>query len=383
MVANTDGRPTERDAWLALGLIPEVGAATFHRLVQGLGSAEAVLRAKAGALEQVPGISQQVARAIVSFPWQDALDRELRVIETRGLGLIRFGDEGYPELLAAIHSPPPILYVRGTIEPEDRVAVAIVGSRQASQYGSAMAEQISGELAERGVTIVSGMARGIDAAAHRSALRAAGRTIAVLGCGLGVTYPPEHAELADQIAEQGALISEFPIFTPPKPGHFPQRNRIISGLARGIVVIEAGLKSGAMITANYALEQGREVFAVPGQVTSRSSRGCHQLIKAGAKLTEGWEDILEEIELQMTPGSQVVRDPTPVSRSLAQEEILIIDAMEAGPMQIDDLIGRTQLPAGQMASLLLSLMLKGMIEELPGKSFAKRLRPPHGAGSRV
>jgi DNA processing protein len=380
MVANTDGRPTERDAWLALGLIPEVGAATFYRLVRGLGSAEAVLRAKAGALEQVPGISQQVARAIVSFPWQDALDRELRVIETRGLGLIRFGDEGYPELLAAIHSPPPILYVRGTIEPEDRVAVAIVGSRQASQYGSAMAEQISGELAERGVTIVSGMARGIDAAAHRSALRAAGRTIAVLGCGLGVTYPPEHAELADQIAEQGALISEFPIFTPPKPGHFPQRNRIISGLARGIVVIEAGLKSGAMITANYALEQGREVFAVPGQVTSRSSRGCHQLIKAGAKLTEGWEDILEEIELQMTPGSQVVRDPTPVSRSLAQEEILIIDAMEAGPMQIDDLIGRTQLPAGQMASLLLSLMLKGMIEELPGKSFAKRLRP---AKSRV
>ena len=374
-MAGTEQRLIERDAWLALCLIPEVGAATFHRLVQGLGSVEAVLRAKAGALEQVPGISQQVARAIASFPWQDALDRELRVIETRGLGLIRFGDEGYPELLAAIHSPPPILYVRGTIEPKDRVAVAIVGSRQASQYGSAMAEQISGELAERGVTIVSGMARGIDAAAHRSALRAAGRTIAVLGCGLGVTYPPEHAELADQIAEQGALISEFPIFTPPKPGHFPQRNRIISGLARGIVVIEAGLKSGALITANYALEQGRDVFAVPGQVTSRSSRGCHQLIKAGAKLTEGWEDILEEIELQMTPGSQVVRDPTPVSRSLAQEEILIIDAMEAGPMQIDDLIGRTQLPAGQMASLLLSLMLKGMIEELPGKSFAKRLRP--------
>lgn len=374
-MAGTEQRPIERNAWLALGLIPEVGAATFHRLVQGLGSAEAVLRAKAEALERVPGISQQVARAIVSFPWQDALDRELRVIETRGLGLIRFGDEGYPELLAAIHSPPPILYLRGTIEPEDRVAVAIVGSRQASPYGSTMAEQISGELAERGVTIVSGMARGIDAAAHRSALRAAGRTIAVLGCGLGVTYPPEHAELADQIAEQGALISEFPIFTPPKPGHFPQRNRIISGLARGVVVIEAGLKSGALITANYALEQGREVFAVPGQATSRSSRGCHQLIKAGAKLTEGWEDIWEEIELQVAPGVQVVRDLTPVSRSLAQEEILIIDALEAGPMQIDDLIGRTQLPAGQMASLLLSLMLKGMIEELPGKSFAKRLRP--------
>lgn len=375
MMASTEGCLRERDAWLALGLIPEVGATTFHRLVQGFGSAEAVLRAKVETLEQIAGISRQVARAIASFPWRDALDRELRVVETRGLGLIRFGDESYPDLLAAIHSPPPILYLRGTIGPKDRVAVAIVGSRQASPYGNAMAEQISGELAERGVTIVSGMARGIDAAAHRGAMRAAGRTIAVLGCGLGVTYPPEHAELADQIAAQGALISEFPIFTPPKPGHFPQRNRIISGLARGVVVIEAGIDSGALITANYALEQGREVFAVPGQVTSRFSRGCHQLIKEGAKLTEGWEDIWEEIEPQVVPGVETGRDLPPVGSVLEPEEILIIDALEAGPLQIDDLIGQTQLPVGQMASLLLSLLLKGMIEELPGKSFAKRLRP--------
>ncbi|MDD5559577.1 DNA-processing protein DprA [Candidatus Methylomirabilis sp.] len=378
-MANIEGRLQERDAWLALGLIPDVGAATFHRLVQALGSAEAVLGAKAEALEQVPGISQQIARAVARFPWRDALDRELRVIETRGLGLVRFGDERYPELLAAIYSPPPVLYLRGTIQPKDRVAVAIVGSRKATPYGSAMAEQISGELAERGVTIVSGMARGIDAAAHRGALDAAGRTIAVLGCGLGVTYPPEHAELADRIAAQGALISEFPIFTPPKPGHFPRRNRIISGLARGVVVIEAGLESGALITANYALEQGREVFAVPGQATSRSSSGCHQLIKAGAKLTEGWEDIWEELEPQLTLPTQAGRDVTCASPPLEQDEILIVDTLEAGPLQIDDLIDRTQLPAGKMASLLLSLMLKGMIEELPGKSFAKRLRPiKHG-----
>ncbi|MDE2483769.1 MAG: DNA-processing protein DprA [candidate division NC10 bacterium] len=374
-MAGTGQRITEREAWLALGLIPEVGSATFHRLVQGLGSAEAVLRANVEALAQVPGINRQVAQAVASFPWQDALDRELRVIETRGFDLIRFGDGGYPELLAAIHSPPPILYLRGTMRPEDRVAVAIVGSRMASPYGSAIAEQISGELAQRGVTIVSGMARGIDAAAHRGALRAGGRTIAVLGCGLGVTYPSEHAELADQIAAQGALISEFPIFTPPKPSHFPQRNRIISGLARGVVVIEAGLDSGALITANYALEQGRDVFAVPGQVTSRFSRGCHQLIKAGAKLTEGWEDIWEEIEPQVVTPAQTVLDLSLVRSPLEPEEILIVDTLEAGPMQIDDLIDRTQLPAGQMASLLLSLMLKGMIEELPGKSFAKRLRP--------
>jgi DNA processing protein len=278
-------------------------------------------------------------------------------------------------LLAAIHSPPPILYLRGTIRPEDRVAIAIVGSRQASSYGCTIAEQISGALAERGVTIVSGMARGIDAAAHRGALRTAGRTIAVLGCGLGVTYPPEHTELADQIAAQGAVVSEFPIFTPPKPSHFPRRNRIISGLSRGVVVIEAGLDSGALITANYALEQGREVFAVPGQVTSRLSIGCHQLIKAGAKLAEGWEDIWEEIELQVTPRAPIQQDLIPARGTLEPEEILIVDALEAGSVQIDDLIGQAQLPAGQMASLLLSLMLKGIIEELPGKRFAKRIRP--------
>ncbi len=375
LMGRTERELEERDAWLALGLIPEVGAATFHRLVKGLGSAEAVLMAPIEALEQVPGVSREAARAVAAYSWREALDRELRVIETRGLGLLRFGDEGYPEPLAAIHSPPPILYLRGTLRPQDRVAVAIVGSRKGTSYGIAMAERISGELAQRGVTVVSGMARGIDAAAHRGALEAGGRTIAVLGCGLGVTYPPEHAELSDQIATDGAVLSEFPVFAPPKPDHFPRRNRIISGLALGVVVVEAGTESGALITANYALEQGREVFAVPGQVTVRSSRGCHQLIKAGAKLTESWEDIWEEIGLQVGPPSQVGMRVAAASPPLEQEEVLVVDALEAGPLQIDDLIGRTRLPPGQMASLLLSLMLKGVIEELPGKSFAKRLRP--------
>ncbi len=368
----------ERDAWLALGLIPEVGAATFHRLVKGLGSAEAVLTASMEALEQVPGVSREVARAVSDFPWREALERELRVIETRGLGLLRLGDEGYPESLAAIYSPPPVVYLRGTILPQDRVAVAIVGSRKATSYGIAMAERIGGELAQRGVTIVSGMARGIDAAGHRGALDVGGRTIAVLGCGLGVTYPPEHADLSDQIVANGAVLSEFPVFAPPKPDHFPRRNRIISGLTLGVVVVEAGTESGALITANYALEQGREVFAVPGQVTARSSRGCHLLIKAGAKLTEDWEDIWEEIEPQVGPPLEVGIRAAAGSPPLEQEEVMVVDALEAGPLQIDDLIGRTRLPAGQMASLLLSLMLKGVIEELPGKSFARRLRPFRG-----
>jgi DNA processing protein len=371
----TEQRLRERDAWLALNLIPEVGAASFHRLVKWLGSAEAVLTASTEALEQVTGVSREAARAVAGFPWREALDRELRVMETRGLDLLRFGDEGYPEPLATIYLPPPVIYVRGMIQPQDRVSIAIVGSRKATSYGIAMAERISGELALRGVTIVSGMARGIDAAAHRGALEAGGRTIAVLGCGLGVTYPPEHGELSDQIGANGAVLSEFPVFAPPKPDHFPRRNRIISGLALGVVVVEAGTESGALITANFALEQGREVFAIPGQVTARSSRGCHQLIKAGAKLTEGWEDIWEEIEPQVGPPSQVGTRAAAASPPLEQEEVLIVDALEAGPLQIDDLIGRTRLPAGQMASLLLSLLLKGVIEELPGKSFARRLRP--------
>jgi DNA processing protein len=374
-MARTEEPPGERDAWLALCLIPEVGAATFYRLVGGLGSPEAVLMAPMEALESVPGVSREAARAIAGFPWREALDRELRVIETRGFGLRRFGEGDYPELLATIHAPPPIIYLRGTLQVEDRVAVGIVGSRKGSSYGIAMAERISGELARRGLTIVSGMARGIDAAAHRGALEAGGRTIAVLGCGLGVTYPPEHGELSDRIAEKGALVSEFPVFAPPKPDHFPRRNRIISGLSLGVVVVEAGMESGALITANYALEQGREVFAVPGQATSRSSRGCHQLIKAGAKLTETWEDIWEEIEPQVGRPAQSGNRVLSVSLSLELEETLVLDALEAGPVQIDDLIGQTGLPPGQMASLLLSLMLKGMIEELPGKSFARRLRP--------
>ena len=374
-MGETEQRVEDRDAWLALGLIPEVGAATFHRLIKGLGSAEAVLTASVGALERIPGVSGEAARAVADFPWREALGRELRVIETRGFSLLRFGDEGYPESLAAIYSPPPVIYVRGTMRPQDRLAIAIVGSRKATSYGIALAERISEELAQRGVTIVSGMARGIDGAAHRGALEAGGRTIAVLGCGLGVTYPPEHAELSDRIAASGAILSEFPVFAPPKPDHFPRRNRIISGLALGVVVVEAGIESGALITANYALEEGREVFAVPGQVTARSSRGCHQLIKAGAKLTESWEDIWEEIEPQVGPPSQLGIRTAGGSPPLEQEEVLIVDALEAGPLQIDDLLGRTRLPAGHMASLLLSLMLKGVIEELPGKSFARRLRP--------
>ncbi|MGH7412455.1 MAG: DNA-processing protein DprA [Candidatus Methylomirabilis sp.] len=367
--------PGEPDAWLALSLIPQVGAATFHRLVEGLGSALTVLTAPVEVLERVPGVSRDSARAIAAFSWREALERERRVIETRGFALLRFGEEGYPQPLAAIHAPPPILYLRGTLRMEDRVAIGIVGSRKATSYGIAMAEQISGELARRGVTIVSGMARGIDAAAHRGALDAGGRTIAVLGCGLGVTYPQEHGELSDQIAAHGALVSEFPVFAPPKPDHFPRRNRIISGLALGVVVVEAGIESGALITANYALEQGREVFAVPGQATARSSRGCHQLIKVGAKLTEGWEDIWEEIEPQVGPPVSVGTRAAGVVPPLDQDEILIVDALEAGPLQIDELLSRTGVAAGQMASLLLSLMLKGVIEELPGKSFARRLRP--------
>jgi len=359
---------------LALSLIPEIGAATFHRLIHAIGSATAVLGAPTERLEAIPGVGREAAAAIGGFPWREALERELRIVEARGYALLRLGEAGYPEALAAAHAAPPVLYLKGTLDPQDRAAIAVVGSRRPTPYGVAMAEQLSADLAQRGLTIVSGLARGIDAAAHRGALEAGGRTIAVLGCGLGVTYPPEHGDLAEQIAANGALVSEFPVFAPPTADHFPRRNRIISGLTLGVVVVEAGIESGALITANYALQQGREVFAIPGQVTSRSSRGCHQLIKEGAKLVEGWEDVWDEIEAQVGPARSVGGRAHASVPALAEDEALIVDALEGGPLQIDELLARTRLSASEMASVLLSLMLKGVVEEQPGKRFARRLR---------
>jgi DNA processing protein len=286
---------------------------------------------------------------------------------------IALDGERYPEVLRAIADPPAVLYCDGQIEPQDRQAVAIVGSRQATPYGLRVTETLARELSGAGFTIVSGFARGIDAAAHRAALEAGGRTIAVLGCGLDVTYPPEHASLREEIAASGAVLTEFPAGTPPKPSHFPQRNRIISGLSLGVVVVEAAEDSGSLITARLALEQGREVFAVPGPFDAPLSRGPHGLIKQGAKLVETADDIIEELLPQIETAGMPKRRPA-LSKAteipnLSPEERLLLDQMSREPLHLDDLTERSGLTPAGVAGILLGLELKDLVRQLPGQRY--------------
>ena len=292
-------------------------------------------------------------------------------------------DEDYPELLRQIHDPPPFLYVRGELLPEDQKALAIVGSRQCSEYGRAVARRISQELARRGFTIVSGLARGIDGAAHEGALSVGGRTLGVLGCGVDVAYPLEHLSLKEAISKQGAVISEFPLATAPVPENFPRRNRVISGLCLGVIVVEAADQSGALITATSALEQGREVFAVPGPIGSKTSVGTHRLIKQGAKLIEGVEDILEEISGQLQPSgpsrsvSTVSAGPPdrqagpPRWSGLNPEEQMIYELLSHEPRHVDDLTVQAGRASSEMAGLLLQLELKGAARQLAGHMYIR------------
>jgi len=360
----------EREAILALSLIPSVGPNQVLRLIEHMGSARAALAASLEQLRLVPGIGA-AAETIRSFPWQKALQEELRLLDRMGFSLLVWRDPEYPESLRSIPSPPPVLYLKGTFTERDRITIAIVGSRTTTSYGRAVAERLAFDLAARNLTIVSGMARGIDSAAHRGALASGGRTLAVLGSGLGRIYPPENRALAEKIATSGAVLSEFPILAPPRPENFPRRNRIISGLALGVVVVEAGLQSGALITAGHALEQGREVFAIPGSIASKNSQGCHRLIKEGAKLVESWEDVWEELEPQLPPPPSL-KEPSPEEEPQGEEGRLY-QLLEAGPLHIDELLVRSELPPSQLASILLTLAMKGFVEELPGKRFVRKL----------
>src|SRR5437870_7928683 len=299
---------------------------------------------------------------------------------------IPLGDERYPELLRAIYDPPAVLYCDGSVEPGDRQAVAIVGSRQATPYGLRITETLAGELSALGFTILSGFARGIDAAAHRAALAAGGRTIAGLGCGLDVDYPPGHASLHAEIAGSGAVLTEFAPGTPPRATNFPRRNRIISGLALGVVVVEAADDSGSLITARLALEQGREVFAVPGPIDAPTSRGPHGLLKQGAKLVETVDDIVEELlpqlETMRTPLSQDSmvtgagkrRSFAPKPPDLSSEEQVVLRVIGREPSHLDDLTEQSHLPAAEVARILLGLELKALVHQLPGQQYCLKKR---------
>ncbi len=357
----------EREAWLALNMVPHVGPANFALLLEHIGTAKRVLKAPLTALERIPSIGPATAKAIRSFPAEATVARERKRMAARGLRFLTLRDAGYPAPLREIHQPPPVLYIRGRWEELDRRAVAIVGSRDATPFGRGVADRLAFDLAARGLTIVSGLARGIDAAAPRGALRGGGRTLAVLGSGADIVYPSEHRKLAEAITERGGLLSEFPLGTNPHRGNFPQRNRLISGLCLGVVVVEAAVDSGALITANHALEQGREVFAVPGKARSRLSQGCHRLIKTGAKLTEGWEDVIEELGIQPLVPQETVPSLPPVEG----EEGRVLALLGEEPVHIDAIIVSSRLPAPAVAASLLSLEMKGWVKQLSGKTFVR------------
>jgi DNA processing protein len=362
---------TEREARWACGLVPQLGGVALQGFVSTFGSVAVALRASPDALRRVAGIGPAIVEAMGRFPWVRRLRQDQARVAEAGLTVVVWGDAEYPARLHAIASAPPVLYVRGKWEPEDEPAVAIVGSRRATAYGEEMACELARELGRRGLTIVSGLARGIDAAAHRGALEVGARTVAVLGSGLDRIYPPEHEGLAADVAGSGALLSEFPLGTAPLRLHFPRRNRIISGLSLGVVVVEAGVESGALITAHHALEQGREVFAVPGRVHARYSEGCHRLIKAGAKLVESWEDVFAELvpNLKRRRRGRPAGPPPP---DLTPDERRIYDLLADGPLHIDALIVHSGWGGGRAASVLVGLEMKGAIRQLQGKVFERK-----------
>jgi DNA processing protein len=321
----------------------------------------------------LPGLREKLA----AIQQSSAFARELACLEAAQISIISIADAHYPQSLRWTPDPPLVLYLHGALEEEDGLAVAVVGSRKPSNYGKAMAQRFSAELVQHGFTVVSGLARGIDSQAHRSALQAGGRTIAILGSGLNVIYPPENRRLCERIRGQGAILSEFPLDTKPDRWNFPRRNRIISGLALGTLVIEAAAHSGALHTARHTLEQGREVFAIPGRIDVPHSRGANNLIKQGAKLVECVDDIVAEFPdaVQTAAAHQWAAQesvlPVRTLEALSEEEMQILTLLQPEETHIDTLIQSSKLPAHLVSSILVTLELRGLIHQLPGKFFAR------------
>ncbi len=361
--------------WLALSLTPGVGSVLFKRLLDPFKNPEAVFKASLKDLVEVEGVGERIAKEIQKGPCEEKAKRELVLLEEAGGKILTFQDPLYPGRLKEIYDPPPLLYLKGELKERDDLALSIVGSRRTTPYGRWITEKMSQEIARQGVTIVSGMARGIDSVAHLGAISGGGRTLAVLGCGIDVVYPPENRSLYRQIIEHGAVLSEFPMGSPPEGIHFPRRNRIISGLSIGVVVVQASDESGSLITADYALEQGREVFAIPGNVGADGSRGTNRLIKEGAKLVESSEDILEEILPQWKREKEegLSRAPSP-EEDLSKEEKIICGVLADSPVHIDEIIRESQLDPGSVSSLLMNLELRGFVTQWPGKCFTKKMR---------
>ncbi len=355
--------------WIALRLVRGVGNVTYRQLLDRFASPREILRTSPAVLTEA-GISARIAREIAGFDQWKEVEAELAQLERLNARLITQTDNEYPERLRQIHDPPPFLYIRGHFAPQDNLAIAIVGARTASAYGREVARTLAQNLAGCGVCVVSGLARGIDSEAHQASLEAGGRTIAVLGSGLDVVYPREHIALAEQIAERGAVVSEFSFGSRPEAGNFPYRNRVISGLSLGTVVVEATEKIGSLITAHCALDQNREVFAVPGPVTASRSRGPHRLIKDGAKLVESIDDILSEIAPALArPDRAEKNEPRVPVVPLEPDEERVFQLFPEEAVHVDALITGSRLEPARVLEVLLGLELKGIVTQLPGMYF--------------
>ncbi|HEY7358291.1 MAG TPA: DNA-processing protein DprA [Ktedonobacterales bacterium] len=360
----------ELACWVAFTRVSGIGPMRFGRLLSFFGSAAAAWRAARGDL-LAAGLDARATEALLAQRAKGpAPEAELEALARHNIRALTQADPDYPALLREIYLPPIVLYVRGALAPEDAWAVAIVGTRKATAYGYQVTEQLARGLASNKVTVISGLARGVDTAAHKAALAVSGgRTIAVLGCGLDIIYPPENAKLAARLCEQGALISEFPLGTQPEATNFPIRNRVISGLSLGVVVVEAPRQSGALITTRFALEQNRQVFAVPGHIYSKASEGTNALIRDGAKLVMGVEDILEELKLQQAPQQQEMRALLPASD--VESALLALLAAAPEPQHIDELCRASALPTAEVSSALVMMELKGMVQQVGPLTYAQ------------
>ena len=359
---------TDREATIALNMMEGLGPIKVRALIDFLGSPQAVFETDGSELQRVRGIGEKLRTSILEQRTQIDPAAEEERAEEMGVRIVTVLDDGYPDVLKTIHDPPLALYVRGELNNDH--SLGIVGSRKATHYGLNVADRLAYQLAQTGFTILSGLARGIDTAAHQGALKAKGRTVAVLGAAIDQLYPPENAGLADAIAQSGAVISEYPLGRPADRQTFPYRNRIISGLSMGVLVVEAGFKSGSLHTADAALEQGRSVFAVPGRIDHPSAKGTNRLIKNGAKLVDNVGDILEEFELLIPPGTMEEPENQPAARPevpLSEDEKKLVEALWPGALDVDTLARETGMTSAQISGVLLGLEMKRVVNIMPGR----------------
>jgi len=356
--------------WIGFNLVKGIGAVRFKALLDYFGDAGTAWQASPQAL-QAAGLSPKLVKNLLKIRSQVSLELVWERMQTQGINILTWEDENYPRRLKDIDQPPPVLYLRGDLTPGDEWAVAIVGTRRITSYGRQVTEEVASTLARNGVTVVSGLARGVDAVAHQAALNAGGRTLAVLGNGVDRIYPPENRRLAEQIISQGALISDYPLGTPPAGTNFPPRNRIISGLALAVVVVEAGLDSGALITSTFAAEQGRDVFAVPGSILAHQSKGTNRLIQDGAHPLLDPQEILEVLNLTMVTEHRSARLVLPTDSTEAQ----LLQILSSEPLHVDDIHAKTDMPIEKVSATLAMMELKGMVRQVGGMHYVAVREP--------